>query len=178
MVKTELLPISFGSFSNEDFVGTHAHVTNQNSRQKRKITLPSQIPVQSYQLVFPAQTKRRGEEGKKKCTLQQGLSPLKVSWGGKIEKKKNPRDAADPAHHQAKQLDMASCTAIKLQAHPGHTHYSRILYSKDFQLHFPSFCNAEKSHRLATGGGEPCSWSACSTDQLLPSQRSVPSPRQ
>lgn len=81
MVKTELLPISFGSFSNEDFVGTHAHVTNQNSRQRRKITLPSQIPVQSYQLVFPAQTKRRGEEGKKKVHTATGTFPFRSVMG-------------------------------------------------------------------------------------------------
>lgn len=85
------------------------------------------------------------------CT-ETGTFPFKKCYGkAKYRRKNTQRDAADPAHHQPEQLDMASCTAIKLQTYPDHTHYSRILYSKDFQLHFSPFCNAWKRHRLASG---------------------------
>lgn len=151
MLKTELLPISFGSFSSEDFMGTHTH-TWQTITAGKKQKSPFLPKYQRRGISWSSLLKPREEVRKEKnCVLKQGLSPLRSVMAKQNTEEKTPRDVADPAHHQSEQVDMASSTAIELQAYPDHTHYSRILYSKDFQLHFSPFCNAGKRHWLASG---------------------------
>lgn len=178
MLKTELLPISFGSFSSEDFMGTHTH-TWQTITAGKKQKSPFLPKYQRRGISWSSLLKPREEVRKEKnCVLKQGLSPLRSVMANKIQKKK-PQEMLLilPTINQSKWT----------WPHPQPSSYRHTLITltipessipKTSNCIFPHFAMQGKDTDLPRAGEEPCSWSAWSTDQLLPSQRSVPSPRQ